>query len=95
MKLDFTGLGNKYLSKTVDKKVMVNESVANTLESDTFYTDGSKVFVIQAKAQSLNESDERKMEMPLNEEISKMKHLLGYKPDSYVDTKNVKKNRGF
>jgi len=94
--MDFTGLGNKYLNKSVDNKVLVNEAVGSTLENDKFYTDGKEVFVIQARAKSLNESDERKMgEMPLNEEINKMKHLLGYKPDSYITTKNVKKNRGF
>jgi hypothetical protein len=31
----------------------------------------------------------------LNEQQEKMKHLLGYKPSSFVNTNNVKKNRGF
>ena len=93
--MDFTGLGNKYLAKTVDKKVVVNEAVANTLETDSFFTDGNNVFVIQAKAQSLNEGATLEEKPVINEEVDKMKHLLGYKPDAYVDTKNVKKNRGF
>jgi len=95
MKLSFVGLGNKYFGKTVDKKVVVNEAVSNTLEKDSFYTDGEKVFVVQAKAQSLNESKVKEEKSVVNEQVDKMKHLLGYNPDSYVDTKNVKKNRGF
>jgi hypothetical protein len=95
MKLSFVGLGNKYFGKTVDKKVVVNEAVSSTLEKDSFYTDGQKVFVVQAKAQSLNEGEVKEEKPVVNEQMDKMKHLLGYKPDSYVDTKNVKKNRGF
>jgi hypothetical protein len=96
MKLSFDGLGNTYMSKTVDKKVVVNEGVVNTINRDKFYTNGKQVFVVQTPAQTLNESDERKMEMPVvNEQVDKMKHLLGYKPEAYVDTKNVKKNRKF
>lgn len=90
MKLDFTGLGNKYLAKTVDKKVVVNEAVANTLESDKFYTDGKNVFVVQAKAQTLNEGETKEDKPVVNEQQQKMKHLLGYDPKSYVDTKNIK-----
>jgi len=92
--MDFTGLGNKYLSKTVDKKVVVNEAVGSTLENDKFYTDGKEVFVIQTPAQSLNESVTTEKPV-VNEQMDKMKHLLGYKPDSFVNTTNIKKNRGF
>ena len=31
----------------------------------------------------------------MNEQMDKMKHLLGYKPESYVSTKGVKNNRKF
>lgn len=95
MELGFDGLGNTYMSKTVDKKVVVNESVKSAISSHKYYTDGESVVSIKNPTQPLNESDERKMEMPLNEEMKKMKHLLGYKPDNFVNTKNVKKNRGF
>jgi len=94
--LDFTGLGNTYNSKTVDKKVIVNEAVVSAMASHKFYTNGKEVVAVKNPVQLLSESDERKMEMPvLNEQMDKMKHLLGYKPDSFVSTSNVKKNRGF
>jgi len=90
VKLDFTGLGNKYLAKTVDKKVVVNEAVGNTLETDKFYTDGKLVFVVQTPAQSLNEGKTKKEKPVVNEQQEKMRHLLGYNPKSYVSTKNIK-----
>lgn len=95
MELGFDGLGNTYLNKTVNKKVVVNEAVVNAMSTHKFYTDGKAVIAMKNPTQSLNESDERKMEMPLNEQINKMKHLLGYEPNSFVSTKNVKKYRGF
>ena len=95
MELSFDGLGNTYMSKTVDKKVVVNETVVNAISSHKFYTDGNSVVAMKNPTQNLHESDERKMEIPLNEQMDKMKHLLGYKPNSFVNTKNVKKNRGF
>jgi len=94
--LNFTGLGNKYESKTVDKKVVVNEAVVAVMESHKFFTNGKDIFAMKNKVQKLNESDERKMEMPvINEEQEKMMHLLGYKPEAYVSTKGVKQNRNF
>lgn len=94
MKLSFDGLGNTYMSKTVDKKVVVNEGVVDIMETYQFYTDGEKVFSVKNPVQSLNEGEVKEKPV-VNEQVDKMKHLLGYKPDSYVTTKNVKKNRGF
>ena len=94
MKMSFDGLGNTYFSKTVDKKVVVNEGVVDLMESYKFYTDGEKVFSLKNPVQQLTEgkTDEKPV---INEQMDKMKHLLGYKPDSFVNTKNIKKNRGF
>jgi hypothetical protein len=38
---------------------------------------------------------EKEVKQPINEQFNKMKHLLGYKPNDFVNTNNVKKNRGF
>ena len=94
MKLSFDGLGNTYMSKTVDKKVVVNEGVVDLMEMYKFYTDGKSVVALQNPIQSLTEG-EIKDKPVVNEQMDKMKHLLGYKPESYVSTKGVKQNRNF
>jgi len=64
------------------------------METHKFYTDGDEIFAIKNPVQNLNESTNN--EKPIvNEQYDKMKHLLGYKPQDFVNTKNVKKNRGF
>jgi len=93
--LDFTGLGNTYVSKTIDNKVVVNEGMGRILETYKFYTDGKKVVAVKNPVQTLNESDKREMKPVVNEQVDKMKHLLGYKPETFTSTSNVKKNRGF
>lgn len=93
--LDFTGFGNKYKSKTQDKKVIVNESIDSILSEGKYYTDGKEVFVIKNPVQKLNESEQKENKPVVNEQFDKMKHLLGYKPNDFVNTNNVKKNRGF
>jgi hypothetical protein len=92
--LDFTGLGNSFNAKSVDYKVSVNESVINMLDAHKFYTDGKQVFAIKNPKQNLSEAD-NKTKPILNEEMEKMKHLLDYKPNSFVSTDKTKKNRGF
>ena len=93
--LNFTGLGNRYVAKTVNKKVVVNEGVVNVMESHKFFTNGKEVFAVKNPTQSLNEGEVKEEKPVINEQQEKMKHLLGYKPDSFVNTKNVKQNRGF
>jgi len=92
-KLDFTGLGNAYISRTIDNKVSVNESVSDALTSHSYYTDGKKVFAVKNPKVNLNENTNIKP--VVNEQVNKMKHLLGYKPDSFVNTNKTKINRGF
>jgi len=86
--LDFTGLGNKYQSRTINKKVVVNEAVASALGGHKFYTDGKQVFAMKNPVQKLNEG-EVKPKRVISEQEKKMKHLLGYKPQNYIDTKNI------
>jgi len=87
--LDFSGLGNTYTSK-----VKVNEGANKAMNENKFYTNGKDVFVMKNQVQNLNESD-NKTKPVVNEEFNKMKHLLGYQPDTFTNTNNVKKNRGF
>lgn len=93
--LDFTGFGNKYISKTQNYKVSVNESVDNFISTNKFYTNGIEVFAIKNKSQVLNENVNPEIKPMVNEQVNKMKHLLGYKPSNYVDTSVIKKDRGF
>jgi hypothetical protein len=93
--LDFTGLGNSYVSKTQNKKVIVNETVTNVLEEYKFLTDGKKVFAVKNPVQNLNENEQKDKKPVINEQVNKMKHLLGYKPNDFVNTKGTKENRGF
>jgi hypothetical protein len=93
--LDFTGFGNKYISRTENYKVSVNESVDSIISANKFYTNGKEIFVIKNKAQVLNENAKIESKPVVNEQVDKMKHLLGYKPNNFTNTINVKKNRGF
>ena len=83
-RLDFTGLGNYY-----DSKGNINESVHNSLKSHTFYTDGKQVFAVENTKKSLNEGGVKQKQV-VNEQFNKMKHLLGYNPKNFVNTKNNK-----
>jgi len=87
--LNFAGMGNTYTNK-----VDVNESVVKAISTYKFYTDGSTVYRMKTPTQKLNEASQ-KTKPVINEQFEKMKHLTGYKPSNFVDTKNVKKNRGF
>jgi len=87
--MNLDGLGNTYT-----QKVNVNENVVKAMSGNKFFTNGVEVFVLKTPAQSLNES-EVKAKPVMNEQFEKMKHLSGYKPNSYVDTNKTKTNRGF
>ena len=93
--LDFTGFGNKYVSRTENYKVSVNESLDSIISSNKFYTNGKEVYVLKNKIKVLNENANIEVKPVLNEQVDKMKHLLGYKPNKFTNTINVKKNRGF
>ncbi len=85
MKVDFTGLGNFY-----DSKGNLNEGVKQVTESYQFYTDGKNVVAVKHVVKKLNENEQKQVKRPVNEEFNKMKHLLGYNPKTYINTKNNK-----
>ena len=93
--LDFTGLGNTYDSKTINNKVVVNEAVVNVMNENKFFTDGKTIFAVKNPVQKLNENEHKAEKSPINEQFEKMKHLSGYKPSSFTDTKSTKEKRGF
>lgn len=82
-KLSLEGLGNTYT-----QKVIVNENVVKAMNEHKFFTDGTKVFAMKNPVQNLNENEQKTEKRPVNEQFNKMKHLLGYKPDDYINTKN-------
>jgi len=89
VEMNLEGMGNTYT-----QKVNVNESVVKAMNEFKFYTNGVEAFVLKNPVKSLNEN--AKAEKPVvNEQMEKMKHLLGYKPETFVNTDNSKKNRGF
>ena len=65
------------------------------MESHKFFTNGKEVFAVKNPVQKLNEGEVKEEKPVINEEQEKMKHLLGYKPEAYVSTDGVKKNRNF
>mgnify|MGYP006302304361 CR=1 FL=1 len=83
-KLDTTGLGNSY-----DKKGQLLESIDKAINEWEFYTDGKNAYAYKP-TKRLNEN-EKKKKNPVNEEqFGKMKHLLGYDPKDFIDTKKNK-----
>lgn len=82
--LNLKGMGNSY-----SKKFELNESISNMLDSWNFYLQENKVLV-HKPVKKLNESEEKDENNNLNEQFSKMKHLLGYKPKDFINTKNNK-----
>ena len=83
--LDVTGLGNTY-----DNKVQMNEGISKVINEWLFYTDGKNVFVEKKSVQNLTESVHKEEKRPVNEQFNKMKHLLGYNPKDFTNTKNIK-----
>lgn len=87
--INFAGLGNTYLNKSVNKKVVINEGVVGVMGKNKFYTDGKDIFALENPAQNLNEGEVKTEKPVISEQEKKMKHLLGYKPQNYIDTKNI------
>jgi hypothetical protein len=93
--LSFTGFGNKYENKSQNKKVVVNETVESVLSGNKYYTNGKDIFAVKNPVRKLNESEQKTEKPVINEQMNKMKYLLGYEPKNFIDTKGTKKNRGF
>jgi len=84
--LNLDGMGNTY-SNTVE----LNESVSNAISNWNFYlVEGTQKIVAHKQSQMLAESDHREMKPVVNEQFSKMKHLLGYDSKEYINTKKNK-----
>ena len=83
-KMDMSGLGNSY-----NKKGQLLEGVDKVINEWEFYTDGKNVFA-HKPVKRLNESEKKEKNSINEEQYSKMKHLLGYKPSDFIDTKRNK-----
>lgn len=80
------GLGNSY-----DNKVEINENLNKTINEWNFYTDGKNVFADKKNTSKILRENEQKSEKrSVNEQFNKMKHLLGYNPKNFINTKNIK-----
>ena len=82
--LNFDGLGNTYT-----QKVSVNENVVKAMSGNKFYTNGVEVFVLKAPVQNLSESVEKTGKPVVNEQMNKMKHLLGYNTRDFVKQNKI------
>jgi hypothetical protein len=95
--VNLEGLGNTFtnIERNNGSQLSINESTVRAINKFKFFTNGKEVFAQKNAVQVLSES-EHKVEKPvMNEQMNKMKHLLGYKPNNFTNTDNVKKNRGF
>lgn len=79
----FEGLGNTY-----DSRTNINEDVNGAISEYKFYTDGTTVFAKHI-SKVLTESN-KKEKKQINEQFEKMKHLFGYNPKDFIDTKKTK-----
>lgn len=88
-KIDFSGIGNAITSKGD-----INEGVNDVLSTHSFYTNGTAVYAIVNK-KTINENVNDRNKSILSEEMNRINHLLNYKPNNYIETSTIKKNRGF
>ena len=89
-KINLNGLGNTYSNKLNEstKKLEINENVGNIIETHTFYLNEGVVYYVKNTG-VLNENHEIKITN--TSDIDKMKHLLGYKPSEFINTKGIKR----
>jgi hypothetical protein len=88
-KLNLDGMGNAYTTK-----VNENTEMRNIMDAFNFYINGDQVTRVKTGKQTLSEGAEQQKTV-VNEQIEKMKKLMGYDPSKHVNTDNVKKNRNF
>jgi hypothetical protein len=77
------GLGNTYT-----QKVNVNEGVVKAIGGYRFFTNGQDVFTLKNPVQSLNETAV-KTKPVVNEQMDKMKHLVGYNTATFVKQSKI------
>jgi len=73
------GLGNTYT-----QKVSVNEGVVKAINKFKFFTNGTDVFAWKAPVQNLSETEQKAQKPAMNEQMVKMKHLVGYNTNDFV-----------
>jgi hypothetical protein len=83
IKLNVDGMGNKY--SLAGKKINENAGFNDFVEKYAFYMTENKVVAIE-KTKVIVET-KIAVKGKVNESFDKMKHLMNYKPSSYVDTK--------
>ena len=83
-KLNFNGLGNLY-----NNYGQLNETFVTVTKKYEFYTDGEKVFALEMK--NISENKEKNDLIIEENEYSKIKHLMGYDPNKFRNTKLNKK----
>ena len=90
-KVNLSGLGNTYANKlnTDTSKLEINENVSKVIDRYSFYLNEGKIYAIKNSG-LLNESHE-KTNLISEGEVNKMKHLLGYQPNNFVNNKGNKR----
>lgn len=85
------GLGNIYahIEKTNGSQLNINENAVNAISKNKFFTDGTKVFVMKNPVQNLNENEQKDKKPAVNEQMNKMKHLVGYNTNDFVKQSKI------
>lgn len=87
--IHFDGMGNSYANKLNQDsaKLEINESIVNLLDSKKYYiTENKQIFAIENKKTIINESEKKEI-IQESDEVKRMKKLLGYKTNTYVNNK--------
>ena len=87
--LNLEGMGNSYTTR-----VNENTEMRKFMDSFDFYMNGKEVVRVKTGKQTLSESEEKQPKL-VNEQVEKMKKLMGYDPSQHINTDSVKKNRNF
>ena len=87
--IHFDGMGNSYANKLKQDsaKLEINEAIVRVLDCKKYYINEKKqLFAVENKKTMLSEADEKKL-IQESDEVKKMKKLLGYKTNTYVDNR--------
>jgi hypothetical protein len=91
MKISLDGMGNSYTTK-IDENVEMRQ----IMDSFEFYMNGDKVTRVKTTGkQIMTESEDKKPKEVVNEQVEKMRKLMGYDPSQHINTDGVKRNRNF
>ena len=85
----FDGMGNSYANKLNQDsaKLEINEAIVKILDRKKYYINEKKeIFAVENKKAMLSEGEEKKL-IQESDEVRKMKKLLGYKTNTYVDNR--------